>query len=25
LVTGDPGVGTVPWLKLAHDWPNTQG
>ena len=21
----DVGVGTVPWLKLAHDWPNTQG
>ena len=25
LVTGDPGVGTVPWLKLTHDWPNKQG
>lgn len=22
LMTGSPGVGTVPWLSLAHDWPN---
>ena len=24
LMTGEPGVGTVPWLTLAHDWPNIQ-
>jgi catechol 2,3-dioxygenase-like lactoylglutathione lyase family enzyme len=24
LMTGDPGVGTVPWTTLAHDWPNTK-
>ncbi len=23
LMTGAPGVGTVPWLTLTHDWPNT--
>lgn len=24
LMTGAPGVGVVPWLTLAHDWPNTK-